>query len=170
MHGSPRPLSPTTANLFQLNPCQGQSQSYFTTGDLSPISTSWRQAPSDPRPEIFYNWTLAVTSSDEMFFFSEKPEPLLSLTTDGQSTSLSWNKAPIWGLRPDSYYSQIVAGLLMWGALSEERTGLSFTIAAAPRQRSHSRVRALWTCQITLRLAVYHQSALLGARPLETHD
>jgi hypothetical protein len=29
----------------------------------------------------------------------------------------------------------------MWGALSDERTGLSFTIAAGPRQRSHSRVR-----------------------------
>jgi hypothetical protein len=26
----------------------------------------------------------------------------------------------------------------MWGALSVERTGLSFTIAADPRQRSHS--------------------------------
>jgi hypothetical protein len=26
----------------------------------------------------------------------------------------------------------------MWGALSDERTGLSFTTAAAPRQRSHS--------------------------------
>jgi hypothetical protein len=29
----------------------------------------------------------------------------------------------------------------MWGALSDEKTGLSFTIAADPRQRSHSRVR-----------------------------
>jgi hypothetical protein len=29
----------------------------------------------------------------------------------------------------------------MCGALSDERTGLSFTIAAGPRQRSHSRVR-----------------------------
>jgi hypothetical protein len=28
-------------------------------------------------------------------------------------------------------------GLLMWGTLSNERTGLSFTIAAGPRQRSH---------------------------------
>jgi hypothetical protein len=36
------------------------------------------------------------------------------------------------------YYCQTVAGLLMWGALSDERTGLSFTIAAGPRQRSHS--------------------------------
>jgi hypothetical protein len=29
----------------------------------------------------------------------------------------------------------------MWGALSDERTGMSFTIAAGPRQRSHSGVR-----------------------------
>jgi hypothetical protein len=28
----------------------------------------------------------------------------------------------------------------MWGALSDERTGLSFTIASDPRQRSHFRV------------------------------
>jgi hypothetical protein len=71
-------------------------------------------------------------------------EPESYVTTDGQSASLSWNKAPIWGLRPDSYYRRTVAGLLMWGALSNERTGLSFTIAAGPSQRSHSRVRAPW--------------------------
>jgi hypothetical protein len=29
----------------------------------------------------------------------------------------------------------------MWGVLSDERTGLSFTIASGPLQRSHSRVR-----------------------------
>jgi hypothetical protein len=40
----------------------------------------------------------------------------LSLTL--MSVSPSWNKAPIWGLRPDFYYCQTVAGLLMWGALS----------------------------------------------------
>jgi hypothetical protein len=38
--------------------------------------------------------------------------------TDGQSASLSWNKAPIWDLRPDFYYCQTVADLLMWGAFS----------------------------------------------------
>jgi hypothetical protein len=71
------------------------------------------------------------------------------VTTDGQSASLSWNKAPIWGLRPDFYYRQRVAGFLMWGTLSNERTGLSFTIAAAPRQRSHFRIRVpldSWPC------------------------
>jgi hypothetical protein len=44
--------------------------------------------------------------------------------TDGQSASLSWNKAPICGLRSDFYYCQTVADLLMWGALSDERPGL----------------------------------------------
>jgi hypothetical protein len=66
------------------------------------------------------------------------------IMTDSQSASLSWNKAPVWGLRPDFYYCQTVAGLLIRGALSDERTGLSFTIAAGPRQRSHSRVRVPW--------------------------
>jgi hypothetical protein len=32
----------------------------------------------------------------------------------------------------------------MWGALSDERTGVSFTIAAGPRQRSYSRDRVPW--------------------------
>jgi hypothetical protein len=50
--------------------------------------------------------------------------------TNGQSASLSWNKAPIWFLGLDSYYSLTVVGLLMWGALSDERMDLSFTIAA----------------------------------------
>jgi hypothetical protein len=50
--------------------------------------------------------------------------------------SLSWNKASIWCLRQDFYYCQMVASLLIWGALSDERTVLSFTIAAGPRQRT----------------------------------
>jgi hypothetical protein len=64
--------------------------------------------------------------------------------TDGQSASLSCKKAPIWGLRPDFYYSQTVADLLNWGALSDEMTGLSITTTAGPLQRSHSWVRVPW--------------------------
>jgi hypothetical protein len=71
-------------------------------------------------------------------------EPESYVTTDGQSASLSSNKEPIWGLRPDFYYCQTVAGLLMWDALSDERMGLLFTTAAGLRQRSHSRVRVPW--------------------------
>jgi hypothetical protein len=59
------------------------------------------------------------------------------VTTNAHSASLSWNKAPIWGLRSDFCYCQTVAGLFMWGALPDEWTGLSFTIVASPRQRSH---------------------------------
>jgi hypothetical protein len=39
------------------------------------------------------------------------------VTNDGQSASLSWNKAPIWGLRPDLYFCMTVAGFtscLVW--------------------------------------------------------
>jgi hypothetical protein len=54
---------------------------------------------------------------------------------------VSWNKAPVWDLRRDFCYYQTVAGLLMWGALSDERTDLSFTVASCPRQCSHFRVR-----------------------------
>jgi hypothetical protein len=50
------------------------------------------------------------------------------VTTDGQPASLSWNKAPIWGLRPDLDYCLTVAGLLIWGALSDERTGVPFAL------------------------------------------
>jgi hypothetical protein len=65
-------------------------------------------------------------------------------TTDGEPDSLSWNKTPIWVLRPDLCYCLTVAGLLMCGALSDERTAQSFTIAAGEGQRSHFRVRVPW--------------------------
>jgi hypothetical protein len=46
------------------------------------------------------------------------------VTIDGQPASLSWNKAPIWGLWPDLYYCLTVVRLLIWGALSDERTSV----------------------------------------------
>jgi hypothetical protein len=36
-------------------------------------------------------------------FYPLKTECESYITTDSQSASLSWNKAPIWGLRPDIY-------------------------------------------------------------------
>jgi hypothetical protein len=59
------------------------------------------------------------------------------VTTDGQSANLSWNKEPIWGLRRHFYYVRQLAGLLMWGVLSDKRIGLSFTIVSGPFQRIH---------------------------------
>jgi hypothetical protein len=85
-----------------------------------------------------------AASRDSLKFISTESESESYVTTDGQSASLSWIKAPNWALRPNLYYWLKIAGLLMWGALSDERTGLSFTIAAGLRQRSHSRVRVPW--------------------------
>jgi hypothetical protein len=77
-------------------------------------------------PQLNPNWITLLPIRVESF-----------VTTDRPSASLSWNKAPVWGLRPDSYYCHTVAGLLMWGAFSDKWMGLSFTIAAGPRQCSH---------------------------------
>jgi hypothetical protein len=43
----------------------------------------------------------------------------------------------IWGPGPEFWYCQTVAGLLVWGVTSDERTSLSLTTAAGPRHRSH---------------------------------
>jgi hypothetical protein len=86
--------------------------------------------------------TWRIFNGAESFVTESESESYI--TTDCQSANLSWNKAPIWGLRPDFYYCQTIAGLLMWGALSDERMALSFTIAAGSRQYSHFRVRDPW--------------------------
>jgi hypothetical protein len=86
--------------------------------------------------KIFEENILRTTNSKRVAKWKSK-----CVTTGSQSASLSWCLAPNWGPRPDFCYWQTLAGLLMWCALSDERTGLSFTTAAGPRQRSHSRVR-----------------------------
>jgi hypothetical protein len=49
---------------------------------------------------------------------------------------LSWNKASIWGLRPDLYQCLTITGLLMWDALFDERTGLSFARVTVSSSKS----------------------------------
>jgi hypothetical protein len=49
-------------NLLRPLQSQSQSQSYFTTGGLPPISSSWRQAPWESRPEIFFQLNLCGNS------------------------------------------------------------------------------------------------------------
>jgi hypothetical protein len=67
------------------------------------------------------------------------------IATDGQSVSKPWCPAP--SVTHDqifSYYYLTVTVLFLWGALSEERTGLSIVYAAGSSQRSLSRVRVPW--------------------------
>jgi hypothetical protein len=93
----------------------------------------------------FHNNFLVFSSFPD---YQSESESESYVTADGQSASLSWNKAPIWDLRPDFYYCQTVENLLMWNALSGERTGLWFTIAAGPHQRSHFRVQVPWDSRL----------------------
>jgi hypothetical protein len=72
---------------------------------------------------------------------SSESESESYVTTDGQSASLSWYKAPIRGLRPDIFFRSeygirlTVTFLIPWVTLSDERMGLSFVYAAGPCQR-----------------------------------
>jgi hypothetical protein len=60
----------------------------------------------------------------------QSSKQLQYVTTDSQSASLSRCQVQIWGPGPEFCYCQTVVGLLMWGSLSDERMGLSFTTAA----------------------------------------
>jgi hypothetical protein len=54
---------------------------------------------------------------------------------------LSWRQAP-WDSWPVILLTEHLPSYSLCNILSEDRMGLSFTIAAGPRQRSHSHVRA----------------------------
>jgi hypothetical protein len=60
------------------------------------------------------------------------PKSKSHIATDGQSVSLGVE---------DIYYFLTAAVLFLWGAVSDERTGLFFVYAARPSQRSLSWVR-----------------------------
>jgi hypothetical protein len=97
---------------------QSQSQIYVTTNGQS-VRLSCNKAPIWGLWQDIY-YCLTVTVSDERTGLSFARVTVSSrdsesyITTDGQSASLSWCQAsiwvesvikPIWGLRPDSYYS-----------------------------------------------------------------
>jgi hypothetical protein len=58
----------------------------------------------------------------------------LYVTTDGQPASLSWNKALIWGLRPDLYYFGDSYGLVLVGRHLWREDGSVFYICCLPLQ------------------------------------
>jgi hypothetical protein len=53
------------------------------------------------------------------------------ITTNSQSASLSWNKAPIWGVRPDIYLSLTIMALFLWASfLTRGRVWLLYMLLA----------------------------------------
>jgi hypothetical protein len=62
---------------------------------------------------------------------SPRASPLLTDSLKKSKPNV-WCQAPVWGPRPDFCNCQTVACLLMWGAHSDEKTGLSSTITVGP--------------------------------------
>jgi hypothetical protein len=80
-----------------------------------------------------------------LLYSQSESESESHFTTDGQSPSLSWHKAPIWGFRPDIYYCLTVTVLFLFcGRPLWREDGSVFVHAASPYQRSLSRVRDPW--------------------------
>jgi hypothetical protein len=84
-------------------------------------------------------WHISINTPDrtEVRTLKSKSEQSY-VTTDGQSASLSWCQASIWGLRPDFYNCQTVAGLLMWGALSDTKCNTRKSVSRAADQRENT--------------------------------
>jgi hypothetical protein len=54
----------------------------------------------------------------------DKDKVKVTLLTNGQSVSMSWCRAQTWDFWPEIFYSKVTV-LSFWGALSDERSGLS---------------------------------------------
>jgi hypothetical protein len=85
----------------------------------------------------------------KFFLVKSKSKSHCDWRSVGQSVSQSVSQSvlvssPIWGPWPDIYFCLTVTFLFPWGALSDERTGLSFVCAAGPCQRSLSRALVPW--------------------------
>jgi hypothetical protein len=103
-------------HLWQLTACDCLRHVPFLPGPRAPSLPLWLSSTND------------VCRSQSQSYVTRIGQSVL-----GPRTHL--------GLKTTRFIFLLVAGLLMWGALSDERMGLSFTIAAGPRQRSHSPVR-----------------------------
>jgi hypothetical protein len=75
------------------------------------------------------------TAEDSLHSHSDSVKVILRLKAS-QPISKSWCRGPSGGSWPDIYYCLTVTVLFLWGAVPEERTGLSFVYAARPCQSS----------------------------------
>jgi hypothetical protein len=124
------------------------SEPYFTVSDSRPPNLEGQVhvfMSSRNRVAQFYPQTVCsffVASWDSQGYSGgirtslHTPQSQSHIAIDGQSIRKSWGQAP------SGAYDQIfvtlwqLRSLFFWGALSDERMGLSFVYAAGPRQRS----------------------------------
>jgi hypothetical protein len=112
--------------------CAFTRRSLVTASNIGDSSASRVQVLSSqpPAQDWTLDWQLTTTGS-----CLSQCQLKLRLTVS-QYVLMS---SPIWGSWPDTYW--LLRPCLLWGALSDDRTGLSFVCAADLCQRSLSRVR-----------------------------
>jgi hypothetical protein len=106
-------------------------------GVMSSLAVAYLTAPSEQASNC-------QTLNSTRLHSTNSTQSQSHIATDGQSVSKSWCRGPpgahdqifvtVWQLR----------SCFLWGALSYERTSLSFVYATGPCQRSLSRVRVPW--------------------------
>jgi hypothetical protein len=81
------------------------ASTYPSSAEFRPVLRPFNS--SVPQERTPHTYTLSESESES--------ESESDLTTDGQPASLSWNKAPVWGLRLDLYYLCDSYGLVLVG-------------------------------------------------------
>jgi hypothetical protein len=89
--------------------------------------------------ELTKHYYCKIRAPTRVYYSPCQSQSQSHITTDVQSISKSWRRAP-----SDIYYSLTVTVLFLWGALSDERAGLSFVYADGPCQQSLSQVWVPW--------------------------
>jgi hypothetical protein len=94
----------------------------FSNYPRASATSSWQQQLTRTESQQFSN-SLTHSLVPRLAAISHTNLLVFWLTPLKLSLSLSWNKAPIWGLRPDIYFCLTVTFLFPWDALPDERTG-----------------------------------------------
>jgi hypothetical protein len=132
-----------------VDPWAGWNAKETKKESLSPVGNRTLYYPSSITwSSRFTDWTISIPDTGK-FSFSRFRYPCCHIsaanlswvelswvefyiTTDSQPASLSWYKAPIWGLRPDLYYLYDSYGLLLVGRPLWREDGSEFYICYWP--------------------------------------
>jgi hypothetical protein len=134
------PLRPTTRIfIFQLNICGYSPYVNERMGLSFTIAVGPRQCSNSQVPVPCESWHFTVSDSR-----LRQPGGLHPFESSLMLRPTVSRPVCLRIKHPSGAYDQMSDSLVMWGALSDEKTGLSFTTAAGPRQRCHFQVWVPW--------------------------
>jgi hypothetical protein len=142
-HNSELQVISAIADLHTLqitsSPTRSVFNSRFLVTDLNIGDSSASRTQVLPVRRISCNRTLSIQ-------FSKSKSSQSHIATDGQSVSQSvLVSSPTWGSWPHISFSLTVTVLSLWGALSDERTDLSFVRVIVSSNKSVVRICIIFT-------------------------